>query len=117
MSDLYDITSRTVSSARCGLLPRWVRVLRRRVQSPWLLLQMALQYYFGLRPLGVFEVADSVYGLNFNTVAAILKAPEVVQVLPPAPVPTPSGVHCSANFTDTSLSYYGLEQKNDGKRW
>ena len=43
-------------------------------------LQMALQYYFGLKPLGVFEVADTIYGLNFKTVAATLKAPEVVRV-------------------------------------
>ena len=52
---------------------------------------MALQYYFGLRPLGVYEVADSVYGLNFKSVGAILRAPEVLQVQaePPA-MPCPA---------------------------
>ena len=66
--------------------------------DPPSLLQRALQYYFGLKPLGVFEVADTIYGLNFKTVAATLKAPEVVKVrqcldsyFPHTPQHTPKG--------------------------
>ena len=42
--------------------------------------QLALEYYFGLQPLGIYQVADKVYGLNLTNVNNVLHLPQAVQV-------------------------------------
>ena len=41
--------------------------------------QTGLEYYFDLQPLTVFQVADQVYGLNLNSLQAVLLQPDAMQ--------------------------------------
>ena len=41
-------------------------------QTRHLRAQTGLEYYFNLQPLSVFQVADQVYGLNLNSLQAVL---------------------------------------------
>ena len=53
--------------------------LRALTLSRCCLAQTGLEYYFNLQPMSVFEVADQVYGLNLNSLQAVLLQPDAMQ--------------------------------------
>ncbi len=51
-------------------------------QTHYLWAQTGLEYYFNLQPLSVFQVADQVYGLNLNSLQAVLLQSDARQARP-----------------------------------